>query len=182
MVRQRFSRGIAATGQRIFTGAVTHTSHSRLGLALARLARCVGGPLPHAAHATGPSTVVVTRSDALGGQIWSRTYAQPGRLPQTITTVKRFAGPTGLEEYLGAGLVMRLTLAADAGTLVFRSAGYDWLIGGRRLPVPDWLAPGVCTITHRDLGHGRFSFTLALDHPRLGRLVHQVAQYEEITP
>ena len=32
-------------------------------------------------------------------------------------------------------------------------------------------------ITHRDEGGGAFSFRLALTHPLLGRLVHQLAYF-----
>lgn len=180
VVRRRFSKGLSPNEQRIFSGVVVRTTLSRTGSALARLARLVGGPLPDAHGATGPSSVVVRRDDALGGQVWTRTYARPGRMPQTINSVKRFAGPTGLEEFLGHGLVMRLTLTEEAGDLVFRSAGYDILLGGLRCAVPRPLTPGHCTIRHRDEGHGRFSFTLTLDHSWLGRLVEQVAYYEEI--
>ena len=181
-VRVRFSRRLHAGEQRTFVGAVVRTLHSRVGRCLALLARLVGGPLPHMPGATGPSTVTVTPDNDLGGQIWTRTYARPGRLPQTINSVKRFAGPTGLEEFLGYGLLMRLTLAVEDGALAFHSAGYDVAFAGWRFPVPRGLAPGHCTITHRDLGQGRFRFTLTLDHPWLGRLVEQVAIYEEITP
>lgn len=165
---------------RIFRGRVTLTRLSRAGRILARLARLVGGPLPDTDEATGPAIVVVTEDPGLGGQIWTRTYARPGGLPQTINSVKRFRGPTGLEEYLGFGLVMRLTLHAEAGALVFRSAGYDIEILGRRMAIPRSLSPGHCTITHRAEGGDRFSFTLALDHPWLGRLAHQVADFEEV--
>ena len=181
VVRHRFSRHVGPGDRRLFHGEVVSTTLSGAGRLLARLARLVGGPLPDQDGATGPATVLVTECPALGGQIWTRTYCRPGRLPQTISSVKRFSGPTGLEEYLGHGLVMRLDLLVEAGCLVFRSAGYDIEIRGRRLPVPVWLAPGICTVTHRDLGNGRFAFTLELEHPWLGRLAHQVAHFEEVS-
>ena len=96
-----------------------------------------------------------------------------------IQSVKRFAGPTGLEEYLGLGLVMRLTLHEEAGRLVFLSAGYAIELAGRAFALPAWLSPGHCTVVHRDETDERFSFTLTLDHPRLGRLVHQVEFFSE---
>lgn len=180
IVRARFSKHVSPGGKRLFQGEVRTTTLSRTGRLLARLARLVGGPLPDGDGATGPATVMVTECPALGGQIWTRTYSRPGRFPQTINSVKRFSGPTGLEEYLGHGLVMRLTLHVEAGALVFRSAGYDVVLGGHRIPIPGWLSPGVCTITHRDEGDGRFTFTLALEHPWLGRLAHQEAVFEEV--
>ena len=180
IVRSRFSRHVEPGESRLFHGRVMSTKMSRTGRLLARLARLVGGPLPETHGATGPATVLVTESPELGGQVWTRTYTRAGRFPQTINSVKRFSGPTGLEEYLGHGLVMRLTLTAEDGCLVFRSAGYDIEFGRRRIPFPRWLSPGTCTITHRDLGGGAFAFTLALVHPWLGRLVDQVAHFEEV--
>ncbi len=34
-------------------------------------------------------------------------------------------------------------------------------------------------ITHRDEGGGTFSFRLALTHPLLGRIVHQLAYFQD---
>lgn len=180
VVRDRFSKVLAPGRSRVFVGAVTETTLSHAGRMLARLAALVGGPLPDTDGATGPATVVVTEDPELGGQIWTRTYARPGAFPQTIHSVKRFSGPTGLEEYLGRGLVMRLTLTAEDGALVFRSAGYDLMLRDIRIPLPRALTPGDCSITHRAIGPSRFSFTLALDHPWFGQLAHQVAFFEEI--
>jgi Domain of unknown function (DUF4166) len=179
-VQERFSRHVRPGRMRVFAGYVSHTHHSRFGLFVAHLARLIGAPLPHAREATGPSTVIVTESASLGGQVWTRTYTRADGFPQTINSVKRFAGPTHLEEYLGAGLVMRLRLRVEDGLLVFESAGYDLLALGRRIPLPRILSPGRCTIIHRDDGHGRFTFELTLGHPRLGRLVHQIAHFEEV--
>ncbi|MGE0698120.1 MAG: DUF4166 domain-containing protein [Hyphomicrobiaceae bacterium] len=180
VVRRRFSRHLAPGAMRLYRGRVVETRLSRAGRLLAWVARLAGGPLPESDGATGAATVLVTEAPELGGQVWTRTYARPGRFPQTINSVKRFCGPTGLEEYLGHGLIMRLTLHAEAGCLVFRSAGYDVALGTRRFRIPRWLSPGACTITHRDLGGGVFAFSLELVHPRLGRLVEQVAHFEEV--
>lgn len=180
VVQQRFSRRLAPGDRRLFAGSVLATRVSRAGRLLARLTRLLGPALPDSDGATGPASVLVMESPALGGQIYSRTYARPGRLPQTINSVKRFAGPTGLEEAIGGGLVMRLTIHVEAGALVFRSAGYDLEIAGLRLGIPRWLSPGTCTITHRAEDAHRFTFTLSLEHPVLGRLVHQVARFEEV--
>lgn len=180
VVRRRFAKRLADGASRFFIGEVAVTRLSIAGRVLASLARLAGGPLPCTDGATGPATVLVVEDHARGGQIWTRTYARPGRFPQTINSVKRFSGPTGLEEYLGYGLVMRLELSVDGGALVFASAGYDIALGRRRIPLPAWLSPGRCTITHRAEGPMRFSFTLALDHPRLGRLAYQVAHFTEV--
>ncbi len=179
-VQRRFSRHVASGEMRLFRGEVVVTRLTWAGRALAWLARLVGGPLPDTDGATGPATVLVTESPELGGQVWTRTYTRPGRFPQTINSVKRFAGSTGLEEYLGYGLVMRLRLDVEDGCLVFRSTGYNVELGGWRVSIPGCLTPGTCSITHRDLGGGRFAFTLELVHRQLGQLAYQVAHFEEV--
>lgn len=178
-VRDRFIKLMRPGAQIVYRGEVVCMELSRWGWLVAQAARIVGAPLPYTSNALGPSTVVVTESEAHEGQIWSRSYPRPGKFPQVIHSAKRFSGPTGLEEYLGLGLVMRLTLAAEEGQLVFRSAGYAIEIAGRTFELPSWLEPGRCTVTHRNETDARFSFTLTLDHPSLGRLVHQVAFFEE---
>lgn len=178
-VRRRFSKCLAPDAQIIYRGEVVCLELSRAGWLIAQAARLVGAPLPYTRDALGPCNVVVTEMPALGGQTWSRSYPRPGKFPQVIHSAKRFSGPTGIEEYLGLGLVMRLTLHEDAGQLVFRSAGYAIEVAGFTLALPRWLAPGRCTVTHRNETDQRFSFTLTLDHPWLGRLVHQVAFFEE---
>lgn len=178
-VRRRFSKHLAAGAATIYRGEVVATELSRAGWLLAQLARLVGGPLPYIADATGPAVVTVTEEPALHGQIWSRQYARPGRFPQVIHSAKRFTGPTGLEEYLGLGLVMRLAVSVENATLVFRSHGYAIEIGRLALAVPRWLCPGDCEIRHRAETDGRFSFELTLAHPVLGPLIHQVAFFHD---
>jgi hypothetical protein len=178
-VRRRFSRHLGADEQIIYRGEVVCLTLSRWGWLLAQAARLAGAPLPFTHDGTGPSVVIVTESEALGGQIWSRSYPRPGRFPQVIHSAKRFTGPTGLEEYLGWGLVMRLRLSEEEGQLVFRSAGYAVRLGGLVIALPRWLSPGACTVSHRAETDDRFSFTLTLDHSWLGRLVQQVAFFSE---
>ncbi len=178
-VKRRFSKALADGEQTIYRGEVALMELSRAGYLLAQVARLAGAPLPFTRDALGATVVVVTEVAERGGQIWSRSYPRSGRFPQVIHSLKRFAGPTGLEEYLGLGLVMHLTLHEEVGQLVFRSAGYGLRIGGLSVRLPKWLEPGRCTVTHRNETDDRFSFTLTLDHPWLGRLVHQVAFFRE---
>jgi hypothetical protein len=181
-VRLRFSKPAAAGSVTVYRGRVVATELSWLGGLLANLARVVGGPLPFASGACGAAIVTVVEDPAFQGQVWTRSYARAGRFPQVIHSAKRFTGPTGLEEYLGCGLVMRLAVSAEAGTLVFRSVGYGLELFARFLPFPAWLAPGTCEVRHRDEGGGRFSFMLTLVHPLAGRLVRQVALFEDPVP
>ncbi len=177
-VRRRFSKRLTGGATVTYCGAVTAVRANLAGRLLAQAARLIGGPLP-LVFEPGASVVTVTE-DAVGqGQVWTRLYARRTGFPQVIHSAKRFAGPTGLEEYVGAGVGMALTVAVEDQALVFRSAFYFVTLLGLRLRLPRWAEPGRLTIVHRDLGEGGFVFTLALDHPWLGRLIGQDAIFRD---
>lgn len=177
-VRRRFSKRMKGGVTVVYRGEVVAIEAHPMGRLLAQAARLIGAPLP-LVFKPGAAVVAVTE-DAVGqGQVWSRMYVRKGGFPQVIHSAKRFAGPTGLEEHVGAGVGMALTVAAEEGALVFRSAFYFATVLGLRLRLPHWAEPGALTITHRDLGEGRFAFTLALDHPWLGRLLGQDAVFRD---
>ena len=41
--------------------------------------------------------------------------------------------------------------------------------------------PGTCRVSHRDLGDGRFRFTLSMVHPLWGRTFHQTGVFADAT-
>ncbi len=164
-VRARFSRrlqpGLAIT----YAGRIVHSRRSRLGAVVAVLARLIGAPLPLHDDVGVPAVVTVTEDVATGGQFWTRLYGRTCGFPQVIHSSKRFAGPTGLEEYLGAGFGIALTVSSDEQALHFHSDHYFLCFGGLRLRLPSWLSPGVLTISHIDFGTDWFAFVLMLEHP-----------------
>lgn len=177
-VRRRFSKRMAGGETTTYCGSVEAVRANAVGRLLSQATRLIGGPLP-LVFEPGASVVTVTE-DAVGqGQVWTRLYARRTGFPQVIHSAKRFAGPTGLEEYVGAGVGMALTVAVEEAALVFRSAFYFVTLFGRRLRLPRWAEPGLLTIVHRDHGEGKFAFTLALDHPWLGRLIGQDAIFKD---
>jgi hypothetical protein len=180
-IRRRFSKRLADGHTVVYTGEVVAMHMSRAGWWLAQLARLIGGPLPTATDTHIPSVVTVTEDMTTGGQIWTRLYARRNGFPQVIHSSKRFAGSTGIEEYLGRGFGMALTIHANRGALVFRSNSYFFQVFGRRFTLPAWLEPGALTVTHAEMGDGRFDFTLELNHPRSGVLIRQSAAFRETT-
>ena len=189
-IRRRFSKRLAGGQTIVYAGEILESWTSRAGWWLAQAARLIGGPLPltrdtQVRSARVPtkrvaSVVTVTEDMASGGQIWTRLYARRKGFPQIIHSSKRFAGPTGLEEYVGRGVGMTLTIYAREGALVFRSKNYFLELFGRRLFVPEWLTPGTLYVTHAELPDGKFSFTLQIFHPRFGLLLRQMAIFREI--
>jgi len=179
-VRRRFSKRLANGATVLYTGEVLETTMSRVGWLLAQAARLIGGPLPLTRNRHVPAVVAVTADHGSHGQIWTRLYGRHGRFAQVVHSCKRFAGPTGLEEYVGHGVGMTLTVAARAGALIFRSKDYFVELFGRRWRLPAWLAPGVTVVTHAELPDGRFAFTLQVIHPRLGLLIRQMAMFREV--
>lgn len=146
---------------------------------LSQGARLIGGPFPTGSETCVPIVVTVTEHAASGGQTWTRICAREHGFPQIIHSSKRFAGPTGLEEYVGFGISMALRISVVHEALLFRSVGYSVQLGRLRVPLPEWLTPGDLTVTHRDLGAGAFRFTLEITHPRFGMLLRQSAVFRE---
>ncbi|MEA3062827.1 MAG: hypothetical protein QOJ94_2608 [Sphingomonadales bacterium] len=178
-VRERFGRHIGAGASILYAGEVVECRISRCGRLLAELCRLIGAPLPLSRDAFVPAVVSVTEDPASGGQFWTRLYGRRRGFPQVIHSIKRFCGPTGLEEYVGCGIGIALRLEVAEGALHFLSDHYFLSVGQLRLRLPRWLSPGRMRVSHIDCGHGSFAFVLRLDHPWLGELVCQTAMFEE---
>jgi hypothetical protein len=178
-VQRRFGRVLAPGESAVFIGEVASTRLSLFGRFCAQLARAVGAPLPLRTLAHTPSAVVVTEDGHAHAQCWTRLYHEPGRLPQVICSMKRFDGPTGLEECVGAGIGMALTVHVEDRALVIRSSEYFWRPRTRRFRIPAWLTPGRIEVVHREERTGRFSFTLTVTHPLFGETIHQVAFFRD---
>lgn len=179
-IRRRFSKRVAGGETAVYSGEVEYTHLSRIGWLFAQAARLCGGPLPLSRQSGVPAVVSVTEDMATGGQIWTRLYARRSGFPQIIHSSKRFAGSTGLEEYVGLGVGMELTVHVEEGALLFRSARYFFRIGRIGFHLPSWLTPGALTVTHAELGEGRFVFTLDVVHAVFGQIVHQRAVFREV--
>jgi Domain of unknown function (DUF4166) len=179
-VRRRFSKRLSGGRTVVFVGEVAETRMSVAGYLLAQTARLIGSPFPLSTDSGVPSVVSITEDFATGGQIWTRLYARRAMFPQVLHSSKRFCGPTGLEEHVGGGVGMTLTVHARAGALVFRSVRYFVDLFGCRLWLPAALTPGSLSVIHAECGDGRFSFTLHVTHPRLGQLIWQRALFREV--
>ena len=177
--RRRFARHVTAHACISYVGEVIECRMGWTGWLLAQAARLAGAPLPLGCDTGVAASVSVTGDFDGRAQYWTRQYGRRHGFPQVIHSAKRFAGPTGLEEYLGLGLGIALTLDAKDGTLLFLSDHYFLKLGSLRLRVPAWLAPGQLVIGHVELGDDRFAFTLDLIHPLLGELIHQIAVFAD---
>jgi len=178
-VQRRFSAKLAHAQSLVFVGEVAETRMTVVGRLFGFLGRLIGSPLPLAPGGRAAAAVMVTEDEAIGGQLWTRAYSRPGAFPQVIHSAKRFAGITGLEECVGCGIGMNLTLHVAHRALVFRSAGYFLRCGRWRVPLPGFLMPGRIEVAHREERDGRFSFTLSVRHSVFGEIIRQVAFFSD---
>jgi hypothetical protein len=180
-VRARFAKRLGNEAV-TYAGTVVECRMSRAGWLLAQACRLIGAPLPLGRDPGAPAGVAVTADAATGGQHWTRIYGRAHGFPQVIRSTKRFAGMTGLEEYLGFGFGIALTVRADAHALHFDGDHYFLAMGRMRVRLPRWLAPGALTISHIDQGGGQFDFVLTLRHPLLGELIEQRCRFRDQAP
>lgn len=179
-VRARFGHCLANGASVVYQGKVVAMRLTLAGQLLAHLARLIGGPLPFDTSSVDqPAIVTVTEDSSVNGQFWIRQYGRAGGFPQVIHSSKRFSGPTGIEEYIGAGIGIALRVQADRTGLRFLSDHYFVQLGDRKLRLPRWIRPGVLTITHTDLGDARFLFSLSLHSRLFGELIHQDAIFHD---
>ncbi|MEL7257934.1 MAG: DUF4166 domain-containing protein [Pseudomonadota bacterium] len=180
-VRARFGKRLSGGESVVYQGKVVAMRMNLMGRLLAQTARLIGGPLPYDMSSVNqPAVVSVTEDQAGSGQFWVRQYGRASGFPQVIHSSKRFAGPTGIEEYIGAGIGMALRVRAGHDRLCFESDHYFLQLGTRKLRLPRWLRPGALTIRHQDLGDGRFLFSLSLQSMLFGELIHQDAIFSDM--
>ena len=181
-VRRRFAKRLKNGQSAVYCGHIVQTCMNPAGRLLARLLTIVGGPLPLDTDNDGAAAVVTVTEDAAGGgQFWTRQYNRPNGFPQVVHSTKTFSGPTGLEEHVGYGISMSLKLMTAGQRLLFVSDRYFLTVLGRRLALPHALTPGQLTVSHEDLGDGRFEFLLDLTHPVIGALLYQRAVFRDMT-
>ncbi len=178
-VRARFSKRLGPGAAVTYAGEIVESRKSRIGRLLAQICRPIGAPLPLGDDIAVPAVVTVTEDARGGGQFWTRMYGRVRGFPQVIHSAKRFAGPTGLEEYLGCGFGIALTVSADDRALHFHSHHYFLSFGRLRWRLPGWLAPGALTISHVDRGDGGFAFVLVLWHRLFGEIIAQTGMFRE---
>jgi hypothetical protein len=164
----------------LYTGTMTLRA-SKVGRCVARLCRIVGSPLPPPHLAPLAATVQVELDHNTGGSRWTRRYAFPSGV-FSIASVKALDQDGKLVERLAFGLRMQLAISVRDGALCFDSKGYylefaglRWRnrhYGAWRMSLPAWFLPGRTSVIHRDLGRGRFRFTMTIRHALLGELFH----------
>ena len=178
--RARFGKRVADCRNIVYAGEIVECRMNLAGRILAQLCRLIGGPLPLTRDADMPALVSVTEDARSGGQCWTRIYGRRHGVPQVIQSSKCFAGPTGLEEYVGFGIGIALCVEVGDGALHFLSDHYFIRLGRLRLRLPRWLAPGRMRVSHVDCKHGLFAFVLRLDHPLFGEMIRQTAMFRDM--
>lgn len=181
-IQQRFLKSADHRGVTIYQGRIQKTHLSTAGALLSRLCRLIGSPLPHANDVKGPATVIVREAKEFNGQYWTRIYPSRNQFPHVIQSIKKFGGPTGLEEQISNRLGVALTLKPGTKSLSFISDHYYLKAGRRRIKIPAIFSPGRLTVCHRETGPKRFRYTMSLHHKWFGELIYQTAIFEELTP
>lgn len=179
-IQHRFGKRVKGGASVAYQGIITKMEVNLAGWLFAQAARVIGAPLPYDRACVGqPAVVVVTEDIAGSGQFWIRQYGRKSGFPQVVHSSKRFAGPTGLEEYIGYGIGMALKVEATDDALLFKSDHYFLALFGRRITLPKLLSPGALVVGHHDLGNGAFRFSLNLRNRLFGQFLAQDAVFQD---
>lgn len=179
-IRKRFGKKMTAGMSVAYQGRVVSMRMSFVGRVLAHAVRIIGAPLPYDMSSVDqPAVVTVTEDIAGEGQFWIRQYGREAGFPQVVHSSKRFAGSTGLEEYIGFGVGMALNVCVENDGLLFKSEHYFVQVFGRRIRIPRLFSPGALVIGHHDQGGGQFQFSLDLTHGLFGQLIYQNAIFQD---
>ncbi|MBT5432432.1 MAG: DUF4166 domain-containing protein [Alphaproteobacteria bacterium] len=175
-IRERFAK---RHDHRAFYGTMRRVALSPGGRVLALISRLFGSSL---FPGTGRDIVTLIAVDGGAGDAaghWERSYLLPAGHRFTVHSTKRLDAQDGLLECLGRGFVMKLDLRAEHDALHFVSTGYEWRCGPLCIALPDALSPGATHVVHRELGGGRFRFSLSITHPWFGLLAFQEGDFFE---
>jgi Domain of unknown function (DUF4166) len=145
---------------------------STVGRLFAWMSRAFGSPLTPL-RADGVAATVCVQRNGRGGVVWERHFNNGSQQTHTVRSTKELHGDAQLYERTDGGLSMSLDVFEEDGSLVFCSRKFFLCWGGWHVPVPSLLSPGVCRVTHTDLGAGLFRFTLSMVHPIWGETFHQ---------
>jgi len=179
-IRLRFGLKPAIGCRLRYRGQMLAVRCSRLGWLLAQLCRLIGTPLATGRGRAVPTLVDVYPEAEGGGIVWRRLYGFPGRRPNRVVSIKRPDASHGLIECVGGGFGMALDVFEREASLHFRSRAYFWDFGGRRLPIPALLTPGVTHVVHSDEPDGRFRFRMTIRHPWLGETFFQDGVFQPV--
>jgi len=177
-VRERFAWKPAPGAAIRYVGMMNVVRASAAGWLMAQACRLLGTPLAPYRGSDVPVTVTLRLDGDGHGIVWERLYRFAGRAPVRCASVKK-ATDEGLIECVGAGIGMWLKLSEHKGELHFRSTGYFWRRGRRRVRLPRWLTPGELHVVHADLGGGWFRFRIAVRHRLLGETLFQDGIFAE---
>lgn len=176
-IRQRFSVKPAPGSAIRYRGCMDTVRMSFMGWLFAQVCRLIGSPLALWQGRDVPMDIELRPDDALGGVCWHRTYHFRPQGDYTVRSTKATDAAGRLVEHIGCGFSMRLRLLEYDGDLLFVSEAYELRLFGTTVRIPDWLTPGVTTVSHEQIAGDRFRFTLLVDHPQLGPTIYQQGEF-----
>ncbi len=176
-VRARFDHPAAS---RAYPGSMAVRA-SAFGWLLAQVCRLVGTPVAPWVGEAVPVNVRVW-VDGDGALVWDRTYVFGGRGPILVTSRKLMNHKGELLEIARGGLGMKLLASVEDGALCFRSTHYFWMLRGIEIAIPSLATPGQAEVIHRDVGGGRFTFSMRFVHPWAGETLFQSGTFEDPRP
>jgi hypothetical protein len=172
-IQQRFGREPVLGQATIYEGSMQIMRRSFMGWLFACLTRVIGNPLSSYQGTNVPMEVALFKKPNREGVYWQRSYFIPNKKPYVVVSSKQESKAGEMQECVGGGFGMKLNVYAEGQNLHFKSYQYFWKVLKYRINVPHWLTPGQTHVIHKDLGDGRFTYTISMTHRILGETFYQ---------
>jgi len=174
-IQKRFSVKPAVGKKIVYVGNMQVKS-SFFGWLFAKFCLLIGRPLATNTGDEVPVIVSLSNSDKHNGTEWRRDYFFTG-YAETIVSVKAKDELGMLEEHTGFGFSMCLDVKVVNGNLEFHSSKYNLRLGKYCIRLPMLITPGNIVVKHEQLEGEFFRFSLAVNHPLLGRTFFQTGVF-----
>lgn len=121
---------------------------------------------------------VVEKGPAGQTQRWQRTMTYADGRQLRFDTRWIAAGGNQLIEFVNAVFGLQMAVHVEDGCLHYRGVRFVARLGGRMIPIPEWLLLGHTTIVEHAIDDGRFAMDFRLTHPLFGQIFRYAGVFE----
>ncbi|MEJ2609917.1 MAG: DUF4166 domain-containing protein [Candidatus Thiodiazotropha sp.] len=150
-------------------GGMSEVYHSNIAKLYLLPGRLFGALVPYRGKNIPTTVKNWTKKNNDKAMFWHRTLHFPNKAPTIFQSRMEHLSGNEIIEYVRYGMGIRMALFEVNHSLVFRSVGYVWKIGGLTLSIPNWLILGDAVITEKAISKRELHLDFEIIHPLFGK-------------